>query len=282
MMKHYINRIALLFACGLLATACSSIHDNVDDLVGVGEFAPHVYWEQVPTSLPAGQNAKFELQYYPADNKTISKLQVWYNIYSTVKISASCPIVSSFTYAVTDEDVETVREFVPVLGYEHSENYWNTDKRAYYLAGTFPTTYTLAPISWTGIEEFDGEKFSEFFPKNFENDFRDSIYTKMKVIDFKKVFTVTNPRIPEKSFYNYIDSTKNETSGRMDYTVKPEYVEFFKTQFYSIPYDSLFYDASTSTFKLEYEKVYTLGAKFKVTDSNGIFNFSEEKLIELR
>lgn len=281
MMKHYINKIALLFACGLLAVSCT-IHDNVDDVAGVGQFAPNVYWEQLPTSVPAGDDVSFELQYYPADNKGISNLEAWYNIYSTTTISANCPIVSSFTYTVSSQVVDTVREFVPILGYTHQESYWNDDKRTYFLAGSFPTTYTLAPLSWTNVEKFDEDKFEKYFPANFENDFRDSIYSKMQVADFRKVFVVTNPRIPEESFNDFIDSTFNNNSNRMEYSVKPEYVEDFKTKFYSIRYDSLFYDSSTSMFKIEYNKTYTLGARFKVTDTDNISNFSEEKSIDLR
>lgn len=281
-MKHYIYKITILVGLSLFITSCS-INDPVNDLGSIGKETPSVYWEQVSSSVVAGEDAKFELQYFPMNKEaSIRDLQVWYNIYSTVNISATCPIVSSFTYTVAEDTVETVREFVPVIGYAHQESNWNEEKRTYFITGTFPTTYTLAPTTWNNVEKFDQEKFTKYFPADFAKSFRDSVYSKMKVADFRKVFVVTNPRIPEKSFNNYIDSVFDDPSGRMVYSVKPEFVEYFKTEFYSIPYDSLFYDSSTSMFKIEYEKRYTLGAKFKVTDSKGVSNFSEEKSIGLR
>lgn len=281
-MNFNINKIALLLGCSLLLGSCS-INDNIDDLAAIGNKVPNVYWEQVSSSVKAGQDAKFELQYYSYDkNVAISDLSVWYSIYSKVEISASCPIVSTFTYNVSSADEDVVREFVPVMGYTHDESLWNEEKRGYFLKGTFPTTYTLAPVSWTNIEVFDQEKFDTYFPENFAEAFRDSVYVRLQVEDYRKIFTVVNSIIEEDDFANYIDTVFNENAGRNEYSVKPEFVEDFKNKFYALPLESLFFNTTSSTYDLSYQKSYQLKARFKVTDARGMSNMAEEKIIELQ
>lgn len=277
-MKQYIYKISLLLACGFMGVSC--IHDKIDDLASIGKKVPTVYWEKVPEDVTAGDSVKFELQYYPMDGKTVTSLDVYYGITVQTKYSASCPILSTFKYEVTNDTTQLVREFMKIQDYVHSQDNWSEERNVFSFNGLIPTAYTLRETEWKGVEEFDQKKFKAYFPANFENNFRDSVYSKLQAADFRKILTVTNPRIDTDVFESYVDTIIDPNKGPVE-IILPEYVPMMKEKFYSIPYDSLFYDATTSTFKLEYEKVYSIGAKFMVTDSEGAVGYGEQKTIKL-
>lgn len=277
-----MNKILVLAAFLVLGVSCT-IFDPIDEEASIGRVAPSVYWEQVDKGVSAGDAVKFQVQYFPLEGKTISELQVWYDITSQTSISASCPLLvstASFTISRTVQD--TVRQFNPVITYPHSESYYNSEKRTYFFEGSFPTTYTLAPIAWNNIETFDWDTYNKYFPASFQQSFKDSLYSVLTVDDFRKILTVTNPKIPEDEFETFIVCAMDSLQGRDTCSVLPQYVEKLKKDFYSIPYDSLFFDAGTGLFKLEYNKTYSLGAQFRVKDSEGVANFSEKKEVELR
>lgn len=283
-MKHYINNILILLVGGFLGVSCS-INDPVDDIASIGRVVPTAYWEQLPTSVKSGQDISFELQYFPTQGKSIKDLSVWYSLYSTTTTSVSCPIVKSFKYTIQEEVTNLEREFIPLSSFIHSEDLWSAERKTYFLKGSFPTTNTLSPIEWIDVEEYDEAKFNSLFSKEFGLRFQDSIYSKLQVADFENIFTVTNPNtknVTKENFHLYIDTIDNQVSGRKDLIVDPDSVARFKEFFYSIPLDSLFFDDGTGMFKLEYTKTYSVGARFKVTDSEGMSNLSEEKKVGLR
>ena len=242
-MKHYINKISVLAICLVIGVSCT-ISDPIDDTAAIGQLAPTVYWEQVPKGVTAGDDVEFQVQYFPTAGKT--------------------------------------RQFNPVVTYQHSESNFDEARKTYFIRGTFPTTYTLAPSVWNNIEVFSHDTYNKYFPTSFEKTFKDSLYSVLTVDDFRKILTVTNPRIPEDEFDNFIVCAMDSLQGKDTCGVLPQYVDKFKTAFYSIPYDSLFFDAGTGLFKLEYSKTYSLGAQFRVKDSDGVVNFSEKKEVELR
>lgn len=279
-MKNNIFKIATLLTAGFFAVSC--VHDPVDDIASIGKKAPTVYWENVSAEVSAGDSVSFQLQYYGMDGKSIREMQVWHDLSQQTIYSATCPLVTSFTYKVSSDTTILAREFLVVKNYEQNQAYWDPARKAYYFEWKFPTSYTLATTSWTNIEVFDQEKFDAYFPAGFAEEFRDSIYSKAQVADLKKILTVTNPRFEEDQFMTFVDSTYNDNSGRYDHFIKDQYIPLVKAKFYEIPTDSFFYDSSTSTFKLEYEQIYWLGARAKAVDTDGVVGVAELKSIKLR
>ena len=56
-----------------------------------------------------------------------------------------------------------------VASYPHSKAEW--DGYEYVLTDSFPTSRTLAPVSWVNPEEWDQEKFDSYYPSTFKDEF---------------------------------------------------------------------------------------------------------------
>lgn len=278
MTMKYINKILMLLIVSCIFGACT-IHDQIDEIARIGKVAPTVYWELGSTEIIAGADAGFTLQYYPMDNKSINFVELWYDIQSTTSMSLTA---AAITYTVGTDTVVSERMFQRIASYPHSQDLWNDTQRAYVLTSNFPTSYTLSPVKWSNVKVFDYEKFNSLFPAGYLETFRDSLYTKLGVIEMRKILTVDSPRIPENEFLNYVDSTYNENAGAYDYFFKENSKAFIKETFYKIQPDSLLYNSSEGTFNVVYTKKYTLNAAMRVTDSEGIVGQSELKEIVLQ
>ncbi len=56
-----------------------------------------------------------------------------------------------------------------VATYPHSKAEW--DGYEYVLTDSFPTSRTLAPVTWVNPEEWDQEKFDSYYPSTFQDEF---------------------------------------------------------------------------------------------------------------
>ena len=72
-------KLIFLMAISLQFIACEK-HDMMDDDVIVGQMAPQVYWEPASSTIKAGENVPFNVQYYTTSTEDIDHLEVWYNI----------------------------------------------------------------------------------------------------------------------------------------------------------------------------------------------------------
>ena len=98
---------------GLLALVFASCdkHDNMDDIVHVGEMAPHVHWTIPNTVVTAGSDVAFSVQYYTTEEEyPISHLEVWYDIHETVSKNVSAPWVVSTPYTVASTYIYLYQE----------------------------------------------------------------------------------------------------------------------------------------------------------------------------
>ena len=57
----------LMFGLLALVFASCDKHDNMDDIVHVGEMAPHVHWTIPNTVVTAGSDVAFSVQYYTTE-----------------------------------------------------------------------------------------------------------------------------------------------------------------------------------------------------------------------
>lgn len=270
-----INKILLLALC-LMAIACEK-HDKIDDLAMIGQRVPTAYWELKSDQIKYGQFANFTAQYY-TDGPEIKELSVWHDVNEHIAYTVECPIVSTFKYSVNFESNKLIREFQKLHSYQHSETLWNDSTRSYLLKDKFKISYTLSPLSWHEVTVYDDDLFVNLFPDNFKQAFRDSITPKLQVLDYRKILTVSNPRMSTKDFDSRIDSVINDNTGRYDYFFKDQKFEAeMKGLFNTIPFDSLTYDKANQVFKINYLREYFLNSKFAVMDEFNRLGYSESK-----
>ncbi len=169
-----IAKILLVGVFTLVCVACDK-HDKLDDLVFVGEMAPQVHWTIPSTVATAGSGVAFDVQYYTTGESPISHLEVWYSINETETKTVSAPWVVSKPYTVASETSMLRRISQKISEYEHSDEYWNGEERAYKFTSTFPTSNTLGRVSW-GSKDYSDDKVDANFGANFRQHFKDSLY----------------------------------------------------------------------------------------------------------
>jgi len=168
-MKRY-RIYGLLALVALLATSCA-IHDPFADNGELGQVLPTVDWEQGSTVVKAGRYATFKGKYYTTSEKTIDHSEVWCLIKREQTATATSKLTTSLAYTKNYSLTDTVRSSQMVASYPHSKAEW--DGYEYVLTDSFPTSRTLAPVTWINPEEWDQEKFDSYYPSTFQQEFKD-------------------------------------------------------------------------------------------------------------
>ncbi len=166
-MKRY-RIYGLLALVALLATSCA-IHDPFADNGELGQVLPTVDWEQGSTVVKAGRYATFKGKYYTTAEKAIDHSEVWCLIKREQTATATSKLTTSLAYTKNYSLTDTVRSSQMVATYAHSKAEW--DGYEYVLADSFPTSRTLAPVSWVNPSEWDQEKFDSYYPSTFQQEF---------------------------------------------------------------------------------------------------------------
>jgi hypothetical protein len=266
-----IQSIAVILFSMLLFTACD-IHDSLDDDVIVGNMAPQVYWELGSSTVTAGSDVPFTAQYYTTGDAKIDHLEVWYNLSQQEAKTVTCPWVqtSSFTYTSTTTVEKRISQ--KIKEYEHNVKNWSDSLRAYTFTSTFPTSNTLSSISWIKPTAFDSTKMVSYFGVNFMQQFKDSLYSQMKAIDFQKMYQGLNL---VDNFKIYLDSTYNGNTGAYDYhfpkdaqgnTPVPDVI---KNIYQKIPFSDLIFNSSNANYEVEFTRSYSIDANLKAIDTKG-------------
>jgi hypothetical protein len=154
----------------LIATSCA-IHDPFADNGELGQVLPTVDWEQGSTVVKAGRYATFKGKYYTTSEKTIDHSEVWCLIKREQTATATSKLTTSLAYTKNYSLTDTVRSSQMVASYPHSKAEW--DGYEYVLTDSFPTSRTLAPVTWINPEEWDQEKFDSYYPSTFQQEFKD-------------------------------------------------------------------------------------------------------------
>ena len=280
-MKKIFNfKMLITLSATLLLISCE-INDPIDNVVRVGQVAPHVYWELPSNSVTAGAPVGFYAQYYTVGDAKVDRLEVWYDVNEYITKVVSCPLVTTFKYSITSSSTVLSREFQKIASYDHLEKNWSVLKKAYILDTVFPTSSTLRTVEWKEVKTFDDTKFNAYFPSGFATQFKDSMYKLLKVADFRKIM-VSLTLMTDLEFKACTDSAFNANSGAYDYSIKPDKVPVLKTKYDGIEFKNLIYDQSAQIYKVEYAKTYKLNARFKAFDKNQVAGISDKKEIELR
>ena len=168
-MKRY-KIFGLVTLMALIATSCA-IHDPFADNGELGQVLPTVDWEQGSTVVKAGRYATFKGKYYTTSEKTIDHSEVWCLIKREQVATATSKLTTSLAYTKNYSLTDTVRSSQMVASYPHSKAEW--DGYEYVLTDSFPTSRTLAPVTWINPEEWDQEKFDSYYPSTFQQEFKD-------------------------------------------------------------------------------------------------------------
>ena len=168
-MKRY-KIFGLVTLMALIATSCA-IHDPFADNGELGQVLPTVDWEQGSTVVKAGRYATFKGKYYTTSEKTIDHSEVWCLIKREQTATATSKLTTSLAYTKNYSLTDTVRSSQMVASYPHSKAEW--DGYEYVLTDSFPTSRTLAPVTWINPEEWDQEKFDSYYPSTFQQEFKD-------------------------------------------------------------------------------------------------------------
>jgi hypothetical protein len=168
-MKRY-KIFGLVTLIALIATSCA-IHDPFADNGELGQVLPTVDWEQGSTVVKAGRYATFKGKYYTTSEKTIDHSEVWCLIKREQTATATSKLTTSLAYTKNYSLTDTVRSSQMVASYPHSKAEW--DGYEYVLTDSFPTSRTLAPVTWINPEEWDQEKFDSYYPSTFQQEFKD-------------------------------------------------------------------------------------------------------------
>ena len=166
-MKRY-RLYGLIALVALLATSCA-IHDPFADNGELGQVLPTVDWEQGSTVVKAGRYATFKGKYYTTAEKAIDHSEVWCLIKREQTATATSKLTTSLAYTKNYSLTDTVRSSQMVATYAHSKAEW--DGYEYVLADSFPTSRTLAPVTWVNPSEWDQEKFDSYYPSTFQEEF---------------------------------------------------------------------------------------------------------------
>lgn len=278
------SKIAMACLLGVALVACDR-HDKLDDIVFVGEMAPHVTWSIASTTARAGANVEFQAQYYTTIESPLSHLEVWYNVLETESKNVAVPWVVSQPYTIVTEVQTEKRIAQKISEYTHNEETWDGTKRAYQLTATFPTSNTLAPLKMTG-SDYNEEKVQEYFGADFMQHFKDSLYQYLKA----------NPDAAYKDFQKLVET---DSIWKADYFTPYEKRSFDENtqQYYDhfvdhvIPYklDSLYQtftfkdliSTSTGDLSISYLRTYMLNAQLRCLDEKGTAGLTQSIEITL-
>ena len=264
----------LMFALLALVFASCDKHDNMDDIVHVGEMAPHVHWTVPNTVVSAGSDVAFSVQYYTTEEDyPISHLEVWYDVHETVSKNVSAPWVVSTPYTIASEISTIQRISTCIKRFEHNEDNYNTKERAYKFEDGFPTSNTLGRVTWGGAE-FSEDKVVVNFGENFMQNFKDSLYN----------YLVSNPDAAYKDFAKLVstDSIWNADlfapykTTSFDENSQTSYDHFVNHEI-PAPLDSLFkalsfaeiIDDGKGNLNISYSRGYLINAQLKCIDTKG-------------
>lgn len=280
MKKISFSTIIVIFA---LLTSCD-INDNMDEVVLVGNMAPHVYWEVGSSTVNAGSNVPFTVQYYHTSKVELDRLEVWYNLIEDEAKTVSSPWTQTFSYSVSTTKSVEKRISQKISEYQHVNANWSDSLRAYSFMATFPTSNTLSSTSWIKPANYENEKMLAFFGQSFMTQFKDSLFKMMKVTDFQRMYLGLNL---VDNFRMYIDSTRNENTGGFTYhfpkdsqgnTPMPQIIiDIYK----NIPFHDLIFNKSTNVYDVEYLRSYRINANIRSYDKNGVYGTSLNSEISL-
>lgn len=283
-MRNILRNIIGLTFVGLLVImhSCEK-HDFFDEKTITGKVGPQAYWELSSSTINAGDEVPFTVQYYTT-SAPVTHSEVWYNIMEKEERKVSCPWVTSFTYEYNSFVSNEVRLEQRIKNFPHSNAVWSDTLRAFTLSGTFPTSNTLPVFEWVKPTHFDSTMMDKYFGVGYMQHFKDSLFNLMTFPDFKNMLLGLDLL---EDFKQFTDSTQDPNAGinvwvyhfPKDAAGNTPVPAEVKTLYDGIPFDKLISDANGHA--VEYKRRYQLNAKMRVYDTNETYATTVSKEIEI-
>ncbi|MFV0390886.1 MAG: hypothetical protein ACK5KP_03225 [Paludibacteraceae bacterium] len=279
---NILKRITFVAAL-LIGLASCEKHDFFDEKLITGKVGPQAYWEVGSSTISAGTQVPFVVQYYSTESE-IDYSEVWYNISETVSKSVSSPWMSTFTYSITSTVTEEKRIPQKIETYPHTLAVWSDSLHAYTFNGEFPVSGTLSPFQWVKPEIFEPEKMDNYFGVGFMQQFKDSLYTLMKFADFQKMMLGMGLI---DDFKVYTDSTFDANSNTYVYHFPKDAAgntpvpDELKTMYNSIDFEQLIENSANNNYEVEYRRTYFIDAILRVYDKEGVYGTTLSKTINI-
>lgn len=271
-----ISKIALLAATAvaLLTLPSCDKHDMIDDVVYVGQMAPHVFWDIPSTTLPAGNDVSFNAKYYTTGEYPISHLEVWYNVIENEEKNVSAPWMVSTSYSITSATTIERRISQLIKKFAHDEARWNADERSYKFTDNFPTSNTLSKVTW-GSAEFDSAKVDQYFGTGFMQQFKDSLFRLMQANpvnaykDFNALLQIqADSAWRADNFLPYVADTFDENSQTtFKHFVGDRIPATIETFYQGLGFEELIMSAA-GELSISYSRGYTIKAQLRCVDQN--------------
>lgn len=271
------------FFYSLMFIALSSCEkqDFFDENVITGKVGPQAYWEVGSSTVSAGSNVPFVVQYY-STVADINRSEVWYNVTETLEKNVSCTWVTTFTYAINSIKSEEKRISQKISEYPHSLAIWSDSLRAYTFTADFPVSGTLKPFAWVKPDVFDSTRMITYFGPNFMQQFKDSLYNLMQYADFKNMMLGMNLL---EDFVAYTDSTFDVNSNTYVYHFKEvgkdnyPVPDTIRTLYNGLTFEQLV--SGPSGYNVEYKRNYFLEARLRVYDTKDTYGTTVSKRIDI-
>ncbi len=169
-----LNKLFGSFALLALALSSCANHDPFQDKTDIGQIVPTVYWELSSSTCKAGDYVHFKGKYYTAPDKQIDYSEVRAVVTRSQSSAATCKLTTSYALTQTVATQDTVR-YDSVYTYPHSKAEF--DGWEYVLNDSFPTSRTLAPVTWNEPTEWDQARFDLYYPSTFQDEFKEKVVT---------------------------------------------------------------------------------------------------------
>ncbi|MBQ7690331.1 MAG: hypothetical protein IJT30_03950 [Muribaculaceae bacterium] len=174
-MKMKLNKSWAIAAVAALAFSSCAVHDPFADNMEIGQMLPTVDWEQNSVLVKAGNYATFKAKYYTTGEAAVDHSEVWALVKRSQTAEATSKLTSSLAYTKSIGTTDTVRSLQQMDSFDHSKAEW--DGHEYVLTDSFPTSRTLAPLAWNTPADWDNEKFTQYYPATFKQEFVDHMVT---------------------------------------------------------------------------------------------------------
>ncbi len=265
--------------------ACEK-HDIFNQLTITGEVGPQTYWELASSAVTAGQEMKFDAQYYTSvKDVQIDRSEVWYDTWEILDETVSCPWTVSFSYSYTSLTSTRKRISQKIKEYPHALAQWSDSLHAYAFSSSFPVSGTLSPFNWSKPTEFDSTKMALYFGDSFMEDFKNTIHGKMQYADYKKMMMGMGFF---DDFSQFTDSTWDDNTASFVYhfpknaagesPVPEQLTQIFND---SIDFAALVYDAANSCYNVDYKRTYKLNAIMRTYDERGVYGTTISKELDV-
>jgi len=265
----------IMFLMGSFVFISCEINDPIAEISKPGHFAANVYWDVPNTVVNAGSEVPFYGEYWSVDNK-FEYLGVWYDVKR--KLSYSLTYYGN-GYTFSFDSTGVAREFQEIITFEHSQGFYNSEKKAYVINGTFPISYTLSGLEVKTPVTFNLNQFNQLFPQNIQKRFFDGLFPTLLYSDLRNLLVVNNQLIAEAEFethFNVVVDPETQVSTKV---MKTESATFLKGLVSQVPLAFIIYNSNRQFYAYTFTQGYELNAKLRVVNGNKIENFSDSKRI---